>query len=70
MIKLIKNSTSSFSIQMDAEGINESLEYLKNVNEERNGYLKIMYWGGEIKLQIELNMNIDEIRISKDIVVI
>ena len=70
MIKLNKNSTSSFSIQMDAEGINESLEYLKNVNEERNGYLKIMYWGGEIKLQIELNMNIDEIRISKDIVVI
>lgn len=42
MIKLIKNSTSSFSIQMEAEGINESLEYLKNVNEERNGYLKII----------------------------
>ncbi len=69
MIKLIKNSTSSFCIQMDAEGINETLKYLKNMNEE-NGYLQTMYWRGEIKLQIELNLNIDEIRISKDIVAI
>lgn len=70
MIKLIKNSTSSFCIQMDAEGINETLKYLKNMNEEGKGYLQIMYWGGEIKLQIEINMNIDEIRISRDIVTI
>lgn len=70
MIKLIKNSTSSFNIQMDAEGINETLKYLKNMNEKENGYLRTMYWGGEIKLQIELDTNIDEIRISKDIVAI
>ena len=68
MIKLNKNSTSSYCLQMDVEGINETLKYLKDMNEEGNGYLQIMYLGGEIKLQIETNVNIDEIRISRDFV--
>ncbi len=70
MIKLIKNNTSSFCIQMDAKGINETLKYLKNINEGGKDYLQIIYWGGENKLQIELNMNNDEIRISSDMVAI
>ncbi len=70
MIKLIKNNISSFCIQMDAEGINEILKYLKNINEEGKDYLQVVYWRGENKLQIELNINVDEMRISRDMVVI
>lgn len=66
MIKLIKNNASSFCIQMDAEGINETLKHLKNINEEGKDYLQIIYWGGENKLQIKLDTNTDEIRINRD----
>lgn len=70
MIKLIKNNIASFCIQMDVEGINETLKYLKNINEDGKEYLQIIYRGDENKLQIELDMNTDEIRISRDVVII
>ncbi len=70
MIKLIKNNPLSFYIQMDTKGINETLKYLKNVNEGGKDYLQIIYRGGKIKLQIEFDMNNNEIRINSDMVAI
>ena len=70
MIKLLKNDTTAFRIQMDAEGINETLQYIKNVNEEGKDCLQIIYRGSENKLQIEIDINTDEIRISGDVVTI
>lgn len=45
MIKLLKNDTTAFQIQMDAEGINETLQYIKNINEEGKDCLQIIYRG-------------------------
>lgn len=68
MIELLKNSTASFLLKVDAQGIEEMLKYIKILSEKSGEYIQITYSGERRRFAIKLDSNIDEILIREDII--
>ncbi len=68
MIEMFKNSTMSYLLKVDTQGIEEMLRYIKTVSEKSEGYIQILYSGREKKFVIKLDSDVDEMLIREDIV--
>ncbi|MDE6016155.1 MAG: hypothetical protein K2H41_10730 [Acetatifactor sp.] len=68
MIELIKSSRISIDLKMDMQGIEEILMYIKELNNKNVKSPKILYSGNTRNLEIELDTDVDELIISKDVV--
>lgn len=70
MIEMIKNSTRSFLLKTDVQGVEEMLKYIKIVSEKGGEYITILYSGKETRFVIKLDSDSDEMLMEEDIIVV
>ncbi|MBD5542319.1 MAG: hypothetical protein HDR00_14245 [Lachnospiraceae bacterium] len=68
MIEMIKSNRITFWLKIDIQGIEELLIYINGLNGKSRKYPQILYLGKERKLEIELDTEIDELLIGKDVI--
>ena len=68
MIEFVKNSTDSFLLKIDIQGIEKMLIYINTISEKSEEYIQILYSGKEKSFSIKLDPDVDEMFISADII--
>ena len=68
MVEIVKNSTNSFLLKIDIQGIEKMLMYINSVSEKGEEYIPILYSGNEKSFSIKLDSDLDEMLISEDII--
>lgn len=68
MIEMIKNSTISFLLKMDVQGIKEILMYIKEISGKDGKCPRILHMGIERNLEIELTGDTDKMLIRGNVI--